>query len=250
MRDTCVTEAIVLRSWAFGESDKIVSFFTHDYGKVSGIAKGAKRSRKRFVNTLEPFSLVKLYFQDRSHTSLVFVHACDLIRPFKDLTVSLEKIAYAFYLIEITDELTREREENRPLFEHLKEGLAFVEERGTSLSFLALFEMKLLKMAGYQPMLEHCRRCKKGWEPSSQTEWRFSLRDGGILCAHCSLFRKETLPLSQQAVGAMVGLQEEELFLSHSSFPLSVLKESCSVLTRFIQFQINKELKSASFVFA
>ena len=70
-----VTPAIVLRTWPFGESDKIVSFLTESHGKLTGIAKGAKRSRKRFVNSLEPFSLVNLRFQDRAHSNLAFIVA-------------------------------------------------------------------------------------------------------------------------------------------------------------------------------
>ena len=49
------TEAIVLRLLDYGESDRIVTFCTNGYGKVRGIAKGARRSRKRFANALEPF---------------------------------------------------------------------------------------------------------------------------------------------------------------------------------------------------
>ncbi|MFQ5903116.1 MAG: DNA repair protein RecO [Candidatus Binatia bacterium] len=249
MRFLCVTPAIVLRSWPYGESDKIVSFLTERHGKVTGIAKGAKRSRKRFVNTLEPFSLVNLRFQDRPHSTLAFVHACDLIRGFKDLTTSLEKIAHASYLVEIADGLTGEREENRPLFEHLREGLIFVEERGTFLSFLTFFELKLLKLSGYQPMLEHCRRCGRGWQPHLQAKWRFSPRDGGILCEFCSTFRKEAMPLSLEAINALTDLQNSNGILSHHlSLPPTVLKESRSVLLRFIQFQINRELKSAPFL--
>jgi DNA repair protein RecO (recombination protein O) len=249
MRYPCVTPAIVLRAWPFGESDKIVSFLTEGYGKVTGIAKGAKRSRKRFVNTLEPFSLVNLRFQDRPQSKLAFVHACDMIRGFKDLTTSLEKIAYACYLMEITDGLTSEREENRSLFEHLREGLIFIEEKEASFLFLAFFELKLLKLSGYQPMLENCRRCGRSWNRDLQAKWRFSPCDGGILCESCSTFRKEVMPLSSEALSLLADLQKANGVLSpHLSFPFSVLKESRSILLRFIQFQINKELKSARFL--
>lgn len=249
MRSFLVTRAVVLRSWPFGESDKIVTFLTEGYGKVTGIAKGAKRSQKRFVNTLEPFSLVNLRFQDQPHSTLAFIHACDLIRAFKDLTTSLEKIAYASYLVEIADGLTIEREENRPLFEHLREGLISIEERGTSLTFLTFFELKMLKLSGYQPMLERCRRCGKNWQPYPQTRWRFSPADGGILCEFCSTFRKGAMSLSPEALYALAELQKANgLFPSDPTFPLSAVKESRSALLRFIQCQINKELKSAPFL--
>src|ERR671923_3096688 len=98
MRANHVTPAIVLRSRPFGESDKIVSFLSENYGKLTGIAKGAMRSRKRFVNSLEPFSLVNLRFQDRPHSNLAFILASDLSLGFKHLATSLEKISYASYL--------------------------------------------------------------------------------------------------------------------------------------------------------
>ena len=83
MRLSHVTPAIVLRTRPFGESDKIVSFLTENFGKITGIAKGAMRSRKRFVNSLEPFSLVNLCFQDRAHTNLVFILGAELAHGFR-----------------------------------------------------------------------------------------------------------------------------------------------------------------------
>jgi len=249
MPSFCVTPAIVLRSWPYGESDKIVSFFTETRGKITGIAKGAKRSRRRFVNTLEPFSLVDLRFQERSHSALMFVLACDLIRPFKGLTASLENIAHASYLVEISDRLTREHEENHQLFDHLREGLIFVEEKGTSLSFLVFFELKLLQLVGYRPMLQRCRRCGESWRRELQAQWCFSPRDGGVLCESCSPFRKETVSLSTEALHALATFQNTNGILScPPSFSPSALREGHSALTRFIQFQIDRELKSVSFL--
>ena len=91
------TPAIVLRSWSFGESDKIVSFLTESHGKLTGIAKGAKRSRKRFANSLEPFSLVNLRFLDRA-AGLVFIQGCELVQVFKSLTARLDKFALSYFL--------------------------------------------------------------------------------------------------------------------------------------------------------
>jgi len=249
MRCPTVTQAIVLRTWPFGESDKIISFFTQGHGKVMGIAKGAKRSRKRFVNTLEPFALVSLRFQDRPSSSLALVHACDLIRPFKDLTASLEKIALASYLVEITDELTREREENRSLFEHLRKGLSFVEEQGSSLSFVTFFELRLLKLSGYQPVLDRCCRCGQRQKTVPGAQWRFSPRDGGLLCLPCSTLRKEALPLSVETLDVLASLQREDDFpLVRLSPSPSALQEARSILPCFIQYQIHKGLKSVTFL--
>ena len=243
-----LTPAIVLRAWPFGESDKIVSFLTETHGKLTGIAKGAKRSRKRFVNSLEPFSLVNLRFQDRPHSNLAFVLAADLAIGFKDLLTSLEKISFASYLVEITDGLIGEREENTLVFRHLKDALAQIDARWTSLTFLTAFELKLLKLTGYQPLLDGCRRCGRDRVHGSETRWHFSLRDGGILCESCSRLRKEIFSLSAVALEILTHLQQEKGMQSCVSPPSMVLREIRSILVRFIEFHIEREIKSATFL--
>ncbi|MCP3678475.1 MAG: DNA repair protein RecO, partial [Deltaproteobacteria bacterium] len=76
------TGAIVLNAIDYGESDRIVTFYTTDYGKVAGIAKGARRSRKRFVNKLEPFSHITLTFFHKDGRDLVRVDECRLKENF------------------------------------------------------------------------------------------------------------------------------------------------------------------------
>ena len=243
-----VTQAIVLRTRPFGESDKIVSFLTENHGKLTGIAKGAKRSRKRFVNSLEPFSLVNLRFQDHTHNNLAFIQASDLLLGFKHLMTSLEKISCASYLVEITDGLIGEREENRLVFQHLKDGLTQLEET-MSLTFITFFELKLLKLAGYQPLLDSCRRCGKGYRDQCAVGWHFSPRDGGILCELCSRFRKEIFPLSAATLEILQNLQQEESIASSGvSPPTATLKEIRSAVLRFIEFHMEREIKSAAFL--
>jgi len=244
-----VTPAIVLRTWPFGESDKIVSFLTESHGKLTGIAKGAKRSRKRFVNSLEPFSLVNLRFQDRAHSNLAFIVASDLAFGFKHLLTSLEKISFASYLVEITDGLIGERDENHLVFRHLKDGLTHLDERSTSLTFLTSFELKLLKLAGYQPLLDSCRRCGRERWDQCPTRWHFSPRDGGILCESCSRLRKEIFSLSAATLEILTNLQEEKnMSASDVSLSTGVLKEIRSVVVRFIEFHMEREIKSAVFL--
>jgi DNA repair protein RecO (recombination protein O) len=244
-----VTPAIVLRTWPYGESDKIVSFLTESHGKLTGIAKGAKRSRKRFVNSLEPFSLVNLRFQDRAHSNLVLILASDLAFSFKHLLTSLEKISIASYMVEITDGLIGEREENRLVFRHLKDGLIYLEEQAMSLSFLTSFDLKLLRLTGYEPLLDSCRRCPRVRCEQTPTRWHFSPKDGGILCEPCSRLRKEIFPLSAATLEILTNLQAEKSPPSPDiCLPNGVLKEIRSVVIRFIEFHTEREIKSAAFL--
>ncbi|HEY5544302.1 MAG TPA: DNA repair protein RecO [Candidatus Binatia bacterium] len=249
MRVNPITRAIVLRTRPFGESDKIVSFFTEGYGKLTGIAKGALRSRRRFVNSLESFSLVNLSFQDRPHSNLAFILSADLIHGFRTLTTDLERISYASYLVEITDGLTGEREENPEIFHHLKDGLFYLAENGTSLRFLTVFELKLLRLAGYQPVLDTCKKCRQDHRHGAVSRWHFSPLDGGILCDSCAHSSREILPLDSSAVKVLLALQAENAGPPGPiSLPLSVIKEIRAAVLRFIQFHMDREIKSAAFL--
>ena len=249
MRLSHATPAIVLRARAYGESDKIVSFLTENHGKVTGIAKGAKRSRKRFANSLEPLSFVNLRFQDRPHGNLVFILAADLLLGFKTLASCLDRIAAASYLAEITDGLIGEREENPLVFRHLKDGLTFLENNGASLAFLTSFELKLLRLAGYQPALEGCKRCGKQHPDGLTGRWYFSVMDGGLLCQRCSGWNRDNPPIGEAALAALTRLQQETDEVSaRVSFPTSVLKEIRMILLPFIQFYMDREIRSAPFL--
>jgi DNA repair protein RecO (recombination protein O) len=249
MRVCLVTPAIVLKAKPYGESDKIVSFLTEKHGKITGIAKGAKRSRKRFVNSLEPFSLVNLGFYERSQSSLVFIFSSDLLFGFSQLVTSLDKISFASYLVEITDGLIGEREEDPRVFQHLKNGLCYLNENDASLRFLTSFELKLLSLVGYQPLLDRCKRCAKDRRDPPSSRWHFSPGDGGILCEPCSRSRKETLPLGAAAVEVLTDLQAKfSLTSARRSLPSSVVSEIRSVVVRFIQFHMEREIKSAPFL--
>ncbi len=250
MRSNQSTPAVVLRSWPYGESDKIVSFLTEHHGKITGIAKGAKRSRKRFPNSLEPFSLVNLRFHDRPNASLAFILSADLLLGYKRLVASLEGIAFASYLVEITDGLIAEREENRVVFQHLTDGLRYMEEQGASLTFLAFFELKLLSLAGYTPHLSSCRRCNCDRERiDGALQWHLSPREGGILCGSCSRLRQDSMPVTAAALRTLIFFQESfnaRAPVCDASLP--TITEIHSVLSRFIQVYMDREIKSASFI--
>jgi DNA repair protein RecO (recombination protein O) len=248
MRVNHVTAAIVLRNRPYGESDKIVSFFTDKFGKLTGIAKGALRSRRRFVNSLEPFSLINLKFQDPPHSNLVFIVAADLVNSYRHLQTSLERIAYASYVIEISDGLLAEREENQQVFDHLKAGLMHLEDRQPSLRFLTSFELKLLRLVGYQPVLEACKKCRLDYLGSSGIQWRFSPINGGLLCENCARMHKEAMPLSTAAIEVMLALQAENTLPTQFSLPVSVVGEIRSAILGFIQYHVDREIKSASFL--
>jgi DNA repair protein RecO (recombination protein O) len=176
------TPAIVIRARAFGESDKIVTFLTRDLGKLSGIAKGAKRSKRRFVNVLEPFTDVNLRVRQRSTSELAFVLACELVEAHRSFAQDLVKFACASYVLELTDHMIRGREAGSEVYELVRGALDLLDRGGHAPGVLRAFELHLLRSTGYEPVLDRCRRCDARLDAAHAY---VQPARGGVLCAAC-----------------------------------------------------------------
>jgi DNA repair protein RecO (recombination protein O) len=151
--------------------------------------------------------------------------------------------------VEITSGLVGEREESRLIFEHLKTGLIYLNRKEASLPFLICFQLKLLRLAGYQPALHSCRRCGKNHQRGESRLWYFSPGDGGILCQGCSASRKEIQPLPGSTLDLMIDLQlDEEMQHIDGSLSLPALKKIRSAVMSFVGFHVEREIKSAPFL--
>jgi len=146
------TEAIVLRLTDYGEADRIVSLFTLEQGRLSGIARGAKRSRKRFGGALEPFAHLKL--QLHLGAGLPTLTSADIVSIFPGIRAELAKIGSAAYACELVERLTPEAEAAPRLFRLLYCYLEQLDLAPPSPSDRRFFAVNLLKILGYQPELD------------------------------------------------------------------------------------------------
>ncbi len=240
------THAIVIRSLNYGESDKIVTFFTKDFGKLKGIAKGARRSRKRFQNALGLFSHLRLIFFDKEGLGLVRAESCDILHSFPKIKEDLQKILYGNYYLELVNEMAGEREANREAFDLLLSFLSSLEEAGLQEEPLRIFEIRMLSLFGYRPNMKRCDLCKKDWEDLKEIPVVFfSLERGALLCEPCSKMRNNLIPLSLGTARLIEKISQTELSrVERLKFTLQALSESRELLPKFISYQLGKELKS------
>jgi len=240
------TPAVVLRSMPYGESDQIVTLYTLAFGKIKGIAKGAKRSRKRFGNTLEICSYITATFFEKETADLVRLSHSELVRSFEGLRGDITKLAWASYLIELVNALTAERIKNRGLFRLLIVFLNFINRGNLKEEIQRVFEVRLLSLLGYQPQFNHCTRCQKGL---SGERFFFSAREGGVLCPSCAAHLPDLLPVSLGTIKTLLLAQSIPLEkVGRISFSPQSLKESQAVLSLFLQQYLGKELKSQKFL--
>jgi DNA repair protein RecO (recombination protein O) len=240
------TDSIVIRSLNYGESDKIVTFFTRDFGKIKGIAKGARRSKKRFQNALDLFSHGRLLFFDKEGGGLARVEGCDIHHSFPKIREHLTKIFYGDYFLELVNEMAGEREPNQAAFELLFLFLSDLEAGEPQEERLRMFEIRMLSLFGYRPNMKRCDLCKRDWEDLKEARSAyFSLEKGSLLCDRCSKTWNNLVPLSLGTARLIEKISQIELpKMDRLRFTPRALSESRELLPRFITYQLGKELKS------
>jgi len=237
------SSAVVLHSLDYGESDRIVTFYTSDFGKLKGIAKGARRSKKRFVNALEPFCCCTVMFSKKVSSALALIEGCDINNHNARIREDLDKTLVSTYLIDLIDKFTIEGKKNNPLFQLLTHFLSLINEGIPSEKFIRFFEIRLLKLSGYEPLLESCRICRKPL--AKMISHHFIPAEGGLRCAACCENSFNSLCVSAGTINTLI-LGKEIALERMNSLSLSdqSLRESREILERFISHLLGKELKS------
>jgi DNA repair protein RecO (recombination protein O) len=181
------TEVIVLRSMKYRDTSKIVTFYSKEYGKIKGIAKGARSAKNKFGSALEPLSHSMLLVYKKEHRDLHLISQCDSINPFKNLTEDLDRMAAALSVLELADHVTHHEEKNSALFLLLIEVLnALNESTGNFIAYSYAFQLRLAALFGYAPNFETCSRCGKN-VPAGNNEKQatFQITSGAVLCSEC-----------------------------------------------------------------
>jgi DNA repair protein RecO (recombination protein O) len=239
----CRSEAIVLKATNYGESDRIVTFYTLEYGKVKGIAKGARNSKRRFVNALEPFCLSRLNFLSSGQAHLDFIEGCDVLCHFTGIRSDLEKTLAASYFIELFDGFMPEEKKSEASFHLLHDFLFFLENKSFSEAVLRFFEIRLLGISGYAPVLDYCLDCKRPVE--SGKTYLFDIVKGGLVCSACSAKHPDAIPISLGTIKTLkMGRELEIENLGRLSFSSQSADESRRILHHFIRHILGRELKS------
>jgi DNA repair protein RecO (recombination protein O) len=242
-REIHKASGFVLRSLQYGESDLIVTFYTREFGKLKGIAKGAKRSRKRFANVFEPFSLTQMIFSRRNRDALAFIDSCEILEHFAPIRLDLEKTLTASYFIDLAEHFSPEGKRNDKVFALLADFLSLLTREDVSESIIRFFEMRLLKAVGFEPSLAACVRCKT--PVTNGAAYYFFPNEGGIFCAACARPERYDQSVSAGAVRTLLLGKDMELDkMKMISMTESLAFESRSILCGFISHVLGKEIKS------
>lgn len=171
-------EGIILRSMPYGESNKIVTLYTREAGKVTAMARGAKKPASRLSAITQPFTHGS--FLIRKGKGMGTLEQGEPIDSMRHIREDLEATAYASYVVELIDRLTEDGERSEGIYGLLHEALHAINEQYDPEAIALFVEWKMLSVAGIHPVLHQCANCG-----ATEGEFGFSFREIGFLCHRC-----------------------------------------------------------------
>ncbi len=250
------TTAIVLRRIAFGETDNILTLMSKDHGRLSAIAKGARKPISRLSGATDLLACSKFALATGRAGSLQVVVQAEVVDAFPDLHKSVAKLAHAQYFIELMLVFTAEDDPHPELYQLLLRSLRLLEKADDPDTIGRWFEINMLALLGYAPDLTQCAVCHRAvpGEFDPRDTFGLSSAQGMALCPY------HTHPIdypdhSALTVEALWFLKEIEALPERASAVLAMRApgqkaedQARAALRRYIRFRADKELKSVVFL--
>lgn len=193
---------MVLRVVEFSETSSVVTLFTREFGKVRGLAKGARRLKGPFESALDLLATCRIVFLRKSSDALDLITEARLERRFRPFGRDLACLYAGYYVAELLNELTDDSDPHPELFDVAGETLAALASPGCAVGPITLrFELSALRLLGHLPLLEACVECGSKLPPSARVS--FGLTVGGVLCARCRPGKRQVVSLATEALAVM-----------------------------------------------
>jgi DNA repair protein RecO (recombination protein O) len=231
------SEAIVLRTYPMREADLLVTLFTRLEGKVRGVARSAKKSRRRFGGALEPLTCVRAVYEDRERQELARLDSCEVIDSPLTNKMSYPRLVALGHVAELLDEVLPDREANDALFRLSVSVLEVM--RGEEIWMpLTYFELWLTRLTGFLPELSACGEC--GLDLEGERAFYHVLADG-LMCAEHKRLASSQLSAESRAWAARM-FRTPVAALLGQPWPKSVGEDLRKFLMQIVQRHLEKKL--------
>jgi DNA repair protein RecO (recombination protein O) len=196
------SRAVVIGSFPLAESDRVVSFFSRDHGKIRGVARAARRMRSRFGSALELLTLGELVFFDGGRSELVQVDHFDIVHPFEGIRGDLRRLGHAAWIVECIGRLTADRDPNTAVYGLLVRALRSVEAGAEPRRAATVFGLRCVDALGHRLRLDACVACGRrplGAGPAVVID----VEGGGLTCPDCAGRSRGAIRVDAASLGAL-----------------------------------------------
>ena len=183
---TYYTEGIILKRQNVRESDKIVTIYTKDYGKIQALAKGSRKIKSKLAGSLEPFFYTRLMLAHGRNIDKIA--SSEVIENFSKLREDLSKINLSSYIVDLLDRLTKVHHGDTIIFNLLRQTFLVLENKNRikneeAKKIKLFFVWRMLSLLGFQPAIFYCTHCHGQISPEQII---FSFKKGGLVCRLCN----------------------------------------------------------------
>jgi DNA repair protein RecO (recombination protein O) len=232
------SEAIVLRTYPLREADLLVTLFTRMEGKVRGVARSAKKSKRRFGGALEPLTYVRAFYEDKERQELARLDSCEVLESPLASEVGYPRAVALGHVAELLDELLPDREANDAVFRLALSVLAGL--RGPDIWMpVTYFELWMTRLMGYLPEFSECIVC--GRALNGNRAYFHALADG-LMCADDRRLASSEISSESRALAAQMFRATVE---SLKPWPKAQGADLRKFLVQTLQRHIEKNLVTA-----
>jgi DNA repair protein RecO (recombination protein O) len=234
------SEAIVLRTYPLREADLLVTFFTRLEGKVQGVARSAKKSKRRFGGALEPLTYVRAFYDIRERQELARLDSCEVLESPMASEVSYARAVALGHLAELLDELLPDHEANDAIFRLTLSVLHLLVGPEIWMP-VTYFELWLTRLVGFLPELTECVIC--GRNLNGDRAYFHALADG-LMCSDDKRLASSEISTESRRLAAKMFRFPAEAF-ADAEWPKSQAADLRKFLIQILQRNIEKKLVTA-----
>ncbi|MGE0269112.1 MAG: DNA repair protein RecO [Candidatus Omnitrophota bacterium] len=239
------TEAIVLKSFDYRETSRIVTFFTKEYGKITGIMKGIRKDPKKFGSSVDKYSVNDLVYYHYRNSDLHLISHCDLKQYYFRIRENYEKNIAANYALELVDKIMQTEQVNQDVYSLMNRFFERLQMETDIDRLIYIYQIKMLQLSGFSPHLDSCVKCDK----KIDGKVRFSMVSGGLVCQECPTIETSFTIISKGAISTILHVElskwEECLRLGLTKKVKAELKY---ILNNFFVYHLERKVKSSKYL--
>lgn len=231
--------AIVLRVVDFSETSVVATLFTQDFGKISALAKGARRPKGPFEAALDLLAVCRIVFIHKSSDALDLLTEAKLDCRFRAASRDLSRLYAGYYVAELLRELTDFGDPHPELFGEAERALRSLDSSGDPRQTIFRFELATLDLLGHLPSFDRCVGCDDPIVVGGRVP--FGLLAGGVLCDRCRSGKRQVISVSSETIAAMRRLSEGGE--SEEEKTRAPLGEARGLLNRYLSHLVGRPLR-------
>jgi len=241
------TEGIVTKEVKYGDTSRIITLITKDYGKISAIANNVRTGKSKLLSGLSLFvySDFVLYEGKGKSSSLYRINEINVREPFKSIKESIDKMAYASYFADVVNKIVKENNPDQEMLRLLLNVLYFIDKDAADFELLKpVFEIKTAEICGYSPDFSECGKCG-----SKENIIYLDPIGGSGLCENCGRLIKKPFLMNNTIRELWKYIQNAGL---KNALTISVNRDVVDYLSNlteeYIAVQLDCEFKTLKFL--